>query len=119
MTSKQDLFDALIRNENPDDLQRIWSALDIFSLDKESIRLVLAPQDIVAVLQRYLCGELSGEQVEDWANLIEAVSVGVGITGSERILEVINNLANPVLEGSLTPENAVKFSNELLSAENL
>lgn len=107
MKSRRDLFRVLIANENPHLLQENWDSLDVFSWEPDfELDVSLAAQDIVSILQRYLQNALSSQQVEDWANFIEAMSFIHGGIGDDSICDAIHILANPVLEGRLTPARA-------------
>ena len=75
-------------------------ALSRFPWDVEEPLVVLMPNHCVAVLDRFLRGELSSGQVEQWANALE-VREDLDFQ-SEIVGEVVHRLANPVLEGPLT-----------------
>ncbi len=70
----------------------------------------MSPNDLTRVLSRYLALELSGEAVEDWANLVECrdettfpLSAGVDLR------EIIHELANPLLTRPLTGDTAAEL----------
>lgn len=70
--------------------------------DAERELVALTKGDLVKVLGRYASGELSAEQVEAWANLIEGrEDIEMDSEGRGPIAQAIQVLANPLLEGPL------------------
>lgn len=94
----------LIAYQNPQELQRLWDDLDYFGR-QDAERPHLARRDIAAVLQRYLAGELTAQQVEDWADYFDAI----GGYEDEAMGDIVYILGNPALEGPLTAERAKEF----------
>ena len=105
MKTQKELFKDLLKNERPDLARSIWDRLDIFNW-AETEKPELSGADIISILQRYLDKSLSGQQVEDWANLIEAADIALGGLGNSQTAEALHDLANPALEGALTPQSA-------------
>lgn len=67
----------------------------------------LSRSHIANVLQRYLADELSAEDVADWAELLELRDGLCFEPGhDETLIQAIHELANPLLEGLLTPSCA-------------
>lgn len=78
--------------------------LAVFGWDSVNELVSLEPASIEAVLNRFLCGELSVDDVEGWANAIE----GRDDIGTTQIAaDVISELANPVLTRPLTRQSAL------------
>lgn len=76
-----------------------------------SSRIVKAnPDHVIATLERFLAGELSGLDVEEWANIIE---MREDVEFDEKTKEAIWELANPQLTQSLTKEAAREIINDL------
>lgn len=71
-----------------------------FAWDSESDLVILTRAHCIAVLDRFLAGELSAEQVEAWADALECRE-DVGHETS-MVGEVIHALASPAIHGALT-----------------
>ena len=82
-------------------------ALSRLPWDTEEPLVVLTPSRCVAVLDRFLRGELSPGQVEEWADALE-VRDDIELE-SEIVEETVHCLANPVLVGPLTAAAAVEL----------
>lgn len=70
--------------------------------DSEEELVVVTRGHCIAVLDRFLAGQLSADQIEEWADTLEIredVGHEVEIVG-----EVILTLANPVLFGTITAD---------------
>lgn len=74
-----------------------------FPWDADEELVTLGPTELRGVLRRFLDGQLTPDQLEDWANAVE---------GREDIafeppmtLDLVSELANPALHRTLTPEN--------------
>lgn len=62
---------------------------------------------VLAVLQGYIAGTYTANVVEQWAELLEGRDdVGFERERSDLLLRIIFELANPELEGALTPNRA-------------
>ncbi|WP_033287534.1 hypothetical protein [Amycolatopsis jejuensis] len=86
-------------------LQEAVSALAGFSpFDGEEV-LDLTRADARLVLNRYLDGSLSADDLHEWADAIEVREDLGREEGCEEVLgTLLYQLANPVLEGEITPE---------------
>ena len=63
---------------------------------------VLTRQNLAAMIDRFLIGELDAETIESWANLIEGREDIVFESGCEAtVAEALHDLANPELSGRL------------------
>lgn len=81
--------------------------LQPFGWDYEGVPVELNSGHLVRVLQRYLQGELSARDVEDWANLIEGrEDIEFSQACAGRIGEALHELANPSLFAPLDPARA-------------
>jgi hypothetical protein len=65
------------------------------------------------ILNRFIEGQVTAKEVEDWANLVEGRD-DIGFV-SEEMLEAIHWLANPYLEGVVTEASAEEFVDRLPS----
>ena len=107
MNWRMEIYRQLVRNDQPDKLQTLWEKLDLYHCEEE-LNFQLSSSEIKYILERYLSGSLSEQQVEDWANFIEVISYEIGGIGDEA-MEIIHRLANPVLEGPLTQMRAQRL----------
>jgi len=84
------------------ELSGILSQLD---WDYEGEPLIVTASEVKSVLKRFLAGECSAQDIEAWANLLE---LREDLQFEEHKLEAIENvihcLANPVLQGEITPD---------------
>lgn len=116
MKTIQETYAALVKNEHPENLHALWEDLNLPNWPPDhNYDLTLRPASIISILQRYLSGTLTPAQVEDWANYMEALSFS-GRIGAEFIDQTIYCLANPVLEGALTPHRAKALCNVLATS---
>lgn len=112
MNTKEQIYRELVKNEHPDRIEDTWKKLDLFNHSDE-INTRIQEQDIVNILQRYLSEQLSDQQIEDWAGYLECTNFETGNIGNENITDIIYELANPVLEGALTPARAQEYITKL------
>lgn len=108
-----DRFEVLINlvafSKPVDDLT---SDLSNFDWDYDGDPLIVTASDMKLLLNRFLVGERTAEELEAWANLIEGrEDLEFEDQQSEAIENVVYSLANPVLQGAITPE----FCKELLA----
>jgi len=119
MQDRKTLLETILRLKHPEMLKQLAAALRKSGWDSPEGELVnLTWEHVVSILRRYLAGELSEAQVEDWANLVELrEDITYGIQDdNEVIIDAINDLANPVLEGNLMPESAKALIEDLRTA---
>jgi hypothetical protein len=83
-------------NELSDDLSKLdW--------DYEGQPLTVRASQIQGVLKYFLAGECTAKELEDWANLIECrEDLEFEKQRYEPIENVIDCLANPILQGEIT-----------------
>lgn len=106
------LLKELVAFSRPvDDIGR---ELSKFPWDSERELVVLRHVHIADILRRYLGGTLSANAVEEWADALE-VRDDVHFEESPPgiVPDAIYSLANPHLEGPLTPENAMQWIERL------
>jgi hypothetical protein len=82
--------------------------------DYEGQPLAVTASQIRSILQRFLAGKFSAKDLEDWANLIECRE-DLEFEGNrhEAIENVIFCLANPRLQGEITPALCENLLNTL------
>lgn len=102
-----DRFDALrelITFSKP--VAVLSSSLSKFDWDFEGEPLVVTASQIQAVLKRFLAGEYTAIDMENWANLIESrEDLDFEEQSREAIENVIYCLANPALQGEITHDS--------------
>jgi hypothetical protein len=108
MHSRAKILDALLGFDHA--LPSLKTELESLAWDSEGPHATLTKPHATNVLTRYLSGELSTEELEEWANLIEGRE-DIGIEQSEAGLleEFIFELANPILTQALSPESASQW----------
>lgn len=112
METRASLLDKLVRCELP--LNETLLMLSACPWNAEESLHVLQARDVIGVLERYLAGELSAKQVQNWAEALEVRSdIGYprGLAASmQRALGVLSRAdASEVLN----PELAISLRNEL------
>ncbi|HEV3137213.1 MAG TPA: hypothetical protein VGZ26_04900 [Pirellulales bacterium] len=97
---KNALLSLLCLNRPLDDA---LGQLHQFSWDSDTELVVLKTSHVQSVLDRFVAGELTSLDVENWANAIE-MREDIGIKpGSEALLnQIIFELANPVICAEIT-----------------
>ena len=104
MNDRRTLLRLLIQFGGP--LPKIKEQLALFEWDSEEL-VVLKRSDIVGLLQKFLAGNLTAVEVEEWANLIEGRDdIGFEAVSGIGIWDIIYELANPTLRGELNHERA-------------
>ena len=87
-------------------LSVLADSLSKFDWDYEGQPLIVMASQVREVLTRFLAGEYSAQELEDWANLIECrEDLEFEEKKHEEIANVIYCLANPVLEGEITADS--------------
>lgn len=88
-------------------LPELAAGIRKFPWDCDEELVELDQWDIGRALDRFVEGELTAKDIEDWANLIEGRD-DIKFA-SDEVLETIHWLANPYLEGVLTEDSANKY----------
>ena len=103
MADSINILESLVLLSKP--LTEISDELSKLDWDYKAESYVVLAKRVSSVLHRYVSGELSSDDVEGWANLIECREDLEFESSKEKELEnTIYRLANPVLEGEITPE---------------
>jgi hypothetical protein len=109
--SRATVLRSLLAYELP--IEPTLAELAAFGWDAEEPSAQLSPEHIVKVLERYLSGTLTAEQVTDWADLVECRE-DIGTEENEGSLnEIIFRLANPNLSEAVTHSVAREILKEL------
>jgi hypothetical protein len=89
-------------------------ALARFGWDSEQELVTLTRADATRTLTRYLTGELSADDVEQWADALEVrEDVGREPGFGDELTELLFQLATPEVAGKITPETAKHWINTL------
>jgi len=106
---------ALIAYELP--IESVLADLGTFGWDATQPFVILTREDILRVLDRYLAGDLTAEQLTGWADLVECRE-DIGFPDGDRDLlsDTIFRLANPYLRDEVTPELGQSIRRELTDA---
>jgi hypothetical protein len=98
----------------PPDIDALAADLRKFPWDSDERLVCISRGHLKEILERFLVGELTAEQVKRWANVLEMrddVDFEDGRFGAPR--EVFHELANPYLTEPLTRESAARMHSEL------
>jgi hypothetical protein len=105
---RAELVTHLVRNGplSPADLERLRS----FGWDSDAILVVMTTADARAVLGRHVSGELSVDELVEWANQIEArEDLGFEVGHENALDNLIYELANPTLHTDPTTAAARRW----------
>jgi hypothetical protein len=95
------LVNELIDFSRP--IAKVLEDLAVFGWDSDEKLSTLEPANLESVLNRFLSGELSAADVEDWANAIECRDdIGLG----QAAADAFHGLANPLFFRPLTRQSA-------------
>lgn len=95
------VLEQLLALDRP--LDEIRAALAAFPWDSEEELVHVTPHQVASLLQRFLAGEVSRKEMEDWANLVEGRDdVGFPPGGETVLKEFIFDAANPELTAPLS-----------------
>lgn len=107
--NRQEVLKALIELSAP--LEKLTASVTSIGWDPDSNNLVeLNRSHILKILNRYLSSELSEQEIEQWANLLEGrEDIRFEYKNDQWIRQVIHELANPLLTKPLNRERAAKL----------
>jgi hypothetical protein len=104
---------ALIAYQLP--IDPVLASLGSFGWDLAEPLATLTKADVVRILDRFLSGSITGEQVTDWADLVECrEDIGYPEADHAQLVETMFTLANPNLRGDVTRELAEHLKRSLL-----
>jgi len=112
MNSRKQILESLISGTATKSQSQDLSA---YPWDVEEALVTLTRSHIIAMLDRYLAGEVSAGGIEDWANAIEGRDdIEFHEPYEKAILEAIHELANPLLTVPLTEASAIVLRAKLV-----
>ena len=116
MNSRKEILEKLARFDEPS--APLIEALRAMGWDwSEEPLLVLTAEHFLSVMDRFLSGQLSAEQIEQWAeNLEHRDDVGFAPPREELLDEILFCLANPSINRAITHESVGQFKQQLLEA---
>jgi hypothetical protein len=116
--SRKDLLKRLVEYRLP--IEPVLEALSCLPFDSAEELVCIRRADVVAIIDRFLGGALTGEQVTDWADQVELrQDLGLEETHRDALRDAIFRLANPNLRGPVTPEVARAIRATLIAGEEL
>lgn len=96
MLNRQQLLLELVHYNRP--IEHIANELNSFPWDSEKTLVTVTSENLKNILHRFLDGEFSANQIEQWANVIEGRDdIAFEETYKDVIPEIIHQLANPML----------------------
>lgn len=101
---RKSLLQDLVKLNAP--ISRIAVTLENVEWDSDVRLVTLRASDLKAVLERYASGELSNQDIERWANLIEGRE---DVEVEESVKETLFELANPELTEHLSKARALNL----------
>jgi len=116
ISARFDLLNALVNWSKP--IADISQALSSCAWDYDGEPYILKRIHLVNAIERLISNEVSPQELEGWANLIECrEDIGFEESHREEIEQIIYRLANPELEGAITVEECRKLVKELIGVE--
>ncbi len=107
------LADLISGSSKPAEIDQRIQTLNLNRFDVEPL-ISLQLKDIQKILEKYISGEFSAEDIEDWANLIESYEdIEYEEKDAEQITQLIYELATPENEEELSPEIAQEILNSI------
>ena len=86
----------------------VVSDLSDFGWDSDEQLVTLEGTHLSAILNRFLSGEISASDVEDWANAIECRE-DIGLPEDSPVVDALFELANPLITRALTRQSAADW----------
>ena len=115
MEDRTSLLQRVVRYELP--LADTIVMLRAYGWDADHELVTLTADDVLRLLKRYVSGELSAQQVEHWAELLEMRGdLGYEKRWSEELRKVLLLLANPEEHDAITPRLAIQLCRTLTEA---
>ena len=108
MENRASLLGRLIRYELP--IADTLALLRAYGWDSDREVAVLSAADAIRLLERYLGGELTAQQVEHWAELLEMRDdLGFEERWAAELRRLLSLLANPEINETITPSLAIRL----------
>jgi hypothetical protein len=94
------------------------SRLRQFPWDSDRALVVLTGNDLARMLDRYLQGELSNMELEEWANALEGRDdIGYEPSTDDNLRRIIFELANPLLATPIGPAQVQRWKEAISEAD--
>jgi hypothetical protein len=114
MHRRTEILKELVRFTRP--AEPLWRELSSFGwdCDDESIHLVFKKEDLVAVLDRFLVGDISPKELEDWAEGLECRDdITFAEKESEMMRDMLFRISSPAITKALTIQSVTQMKYEL------
>ncbi len=99
--SREELLRELISYRLP--IEKTLEGLSFYGWDCEFPLITMTQSDVVNILQRYLAGAITEQQLTDWADLVECrEDIEYPAQDENLIASIIFRLANPNLNEEIT-----------------
>jgi hypothetical protein len=109
---RQEVLESLVNMSAP--LEEIRSQLREFSWDSDKELVTLTVERVKDVLGGYIQGLVPADIVQEWAEAIEGRDdIGFELSHKDAIVDVLHELANPALYGSLKTGSAAELLSRL------
>ena len=97
------LLERLVAYRLP--IEPVLEGLSHFPFDSDEELVCIQREDVVSIIDRFVAGNLTAEQVTDWADQVEVRDdLGVEDNHREILRDAIFRLANPNLRDPITLE---------------
>ena len=106
MTTRASHLKDLLHFSRP--VADVVSELSVFGWDSDEVLVTLDASHISSILNRFLSGDASETDVEDWANAIEGRE-DIGFPLDSPVADALDELANPLLTKPLTRQSAAEW----------
>ena len=105
---RAELLRLILQAEFP--LEPLRAELATYPWDVDEPLVTLRPHHVTRVLDRFIRGELAAADVQHWAEALEVrEDVGTDISHEAGLRRILFILANPDVNGRLTPERATEL----------
>ena len=116
--TREQLLERLAEYRLP--IEPTLAALREYPWDCESPLFTLTREHIFAMLRRYRAGEISADQLTDWADLIECRDdLDYEATLEKTLRRTVFELANPNLNTTISHELAHKIEQRFIDAPTI
>ncbi|MBB5159621.1 hypothetical protein [Saccharopolyspora phatthalungensis] len=85
--------------------------LRTFPWDCDEELVTLGPSELRTAIEKFLVGNLSAQELEDWANAVEGRD-DIDFA-PEEMTDLVAEIANPLLFEAITPESMTNLANRL------
>jgi hypothetical protein len=114
MHRRTQILKALVQFTRP--TEPLWRELFSYGWDceDESLHLVFKKEELITVLDRFLAGEISPEELEDWAERLECRDdITFEEADSERMRDLLFRLSSPAINDELTLDTIAQMKGKL------